>query len=243
MLDGPSSAIPYLLQSSQLGPEYDQKTAGSRPVTSSEMRAGQSPRGLDVVKASWKNGARGSWVQAHGTITVTSEAELFDTSQLGPVSDSIERRMIKLYHGREASSPAALPAGAWFLTGRTISHMISTYPARRQVAVVGWQHGDVLAVVVITGLPHDGVDRHRGQACDHAGRQHRLRRSRRLIRPAAPPGSVNPSHAAQLSESKPIRPAVTRCDDSLQRPPGSPGRAGGATFTETNPVRAAVTVV
>ena len=35
--------------------------------------------------------------------------------------------------------------------------MISTYPARRQVAVVGWQHGDVLAVVVITGLPHDGV--------------------------------------------------------------------------------------
>ena len=157
VLDGPSSAIPYLLQSSQLGPEYDQKTAGSRPVTSSEMRAGQSPRGLDVVKASWKNGARGSWVQAHGTITVTSEAELFDTSQLGPVSDSIERRMIKLYHGREASSPAPLPAGAWFLTGRTISHMISTYPARRQVAVVGWQHGDVLAVVVITGLPHDGV--------------------------------------------------------------------------------------
>ena len=80
VLDGPSSAIPYLLQSSQLGPEYDQKTAGSRPVTSSEMRAGQSPRGLDVVKAAWNNGARGSWVQAHGTITVTSEAELFDTS-------------------------------------------------------------------------------------------------------------------------------------------------------------------
>ena len=33
----------------------------------------------------------------------------------------------------------------------------SLFPPRRQVAVYGWQHGNVLAVIVVTGLPKDNV--------------------------------------------------------------------------------------
>jgi hypothetical protein len=158
VLDAPSSAEPYLLQSSQLGPTFDQQSVGTRAVTAAEIRAGQSAHARDVIESSWKNGARALWMQAHGSVSVNSEAELFASSSFTPVADGIRDRLAKRYHASAARPPAAIPAGAWFLTGHTFSSTYSSqFPPGRQVAIVGWQHGDVLAVIVVTGRPADGV--------------------------------------------------------------------------------------
>jgi hypothetical protein len=158
VLDTPSSAQPYLLQASQLGPNYNQLADDTRAVTAAEIRAGQSPAALKVIRSSWKNGARAGWTEVNGSVTVDSESELFTGSDLSPVSDGIRKHLIARYHASKARPPGVVPAGAWFLTGRTISQIYSTeYSPKRQVAVAGWQHGDVLAVVVVTGLPRDGV--------------------------------------------------------------------------------------
>ena len=158
VLDAPSHAEPYLLQASQLGPDYNQQADGTRAVTSAEIRAGQSPAALKVIRASWQNGARAAWAQVNGSVTVDSEAEVFTGGHLSQISAGIRKRMIARYHGSSAKPPAPVPSRSWFLTGRTISQIYSTqYPPKRQVAVIGWQHGDVLAVIVVTGLPRDGV--------------------------------------------------------------------------------------
>jgi hypothetical protein len=158
VLDGPSSAAPYLLQASQVGPEYDQLANETRPTTSTGIRRDEPPAGLDLIRTSWKGGANAGWYQVHGAITVSSRAELFTTSALGPVSATLRRQMLRLYHGHVASPPAAVPGtGGWFITGTTVSPIISPYDPHRRVAVYGWQHGDVLAVIVVTGLPRDDV--------------------------------------------------------------------------------------
>jgi hypothetical protein len=158
VLDGPSSANPYLLQPSQIGPEYDQVAAETRATTSTEIRRGESAAGLATIRSSWKDGARAGWYQVHGSLAVTSRAEVFSTSNLSAVSSSLRTQMLHLYHGHIASAPAALPgSGGWFITGHTISPIISPYPFRRQVAVYGWQHGDVLAIIIVSGLGHDDV--------------------------------------------------------------------------------------
>jgi hypothetical protein len=95
----------------------------------------------------------------HGSITVLSRAELFTGSNLNAVSAGFERQMIHTYHGKPATAPGPLPGQhGWLLQGTTVSQIYSTlYPPRRQVAVYGWQHGDVLAIVIVTGLQRDGV--------------------------------------------------------------------------------------
>jgi hypothetical protein len=158
VLDGPSSANPYLLQPSQIGPEYDQVAAETRATTSTEILKGQSAAGLATIRSSWKDGARAGWYQVHGSLAVTSRAEVFSTSNLSAVSSSLRAQMLHLYHGHIATAPASLPGtGGWFITGRTISPIISPYPFRRQVAVYGWQHGDVLAIIIVSGLARDDV--------------------------------------------------------------------------------------
>jgi|SRR5262245_31888181 len=158
VLDGPASAAPFLLQSSQLGPEFDQQSAGTRAVTAAEIRVGQSANARKLIDASWKSGARAFWMQEHGSVTVNSEAEVFGSSSFGAVADGIRHRLVKRYHAVSANPPAQLPQGAWFLTGHTISQIYSAqFPPQRDVAIVGWQHGDVLAVVVVTGRPSAGV--------------------------------------------------------------------------------------
>ena len=158
VLDAPSSARPYLLQPSQIGPEYDQLADATRSTTSTEIRTGERKAGLALIRSSWKGGARAGWYQVHGTITVSSRAEMFTSSALGPVSDTFRHQMLKLYHGHPATPPGQVPGtNGWFITGTTISPIISPYNPHRQVAVYCWQHGDVLAMVVVTGLAHDDV--------------------------------------------------------------------------------------
>jgi hypothetical protein len=159
LLDAPSSVGPMLLQASQLGPTYDQSAQDTRATTSVEIRKGQSPVATRVIAHTWKAGARAGWSQVHGSITVLSRAELFTGSDLGAVSAGFERQMVHTYHGKPATAPGPLPGQhGWLLQGTTVSQIYSTlYPPRRQVAVYGWQHGDVLAILVVTGLPRDGV--------------------------------------------------------------------------------------
>jgi hypothetical protein len=158
VLDAPSSAKPYLLQPSQLGPEYDQLADATRATTSTEIRTGQAQAGLAVIRSFWKGGARAGWYQVHGSITVDSRAEVFTSAGLTPVSDTIRRQMIRLYHGRPATPPGQGPGtNGWFIAGTTVSPIISPFNPHRQVAVYGWQEGDVLAVVVVTGLRRDDV--------------------------------------------------------------------------------------
>jgi hypothetical protein len=158
VLDAPSTAGPYLLQASQVGPTYDQVAAETRSTTSAEIRKDETAAGLATIRSSWKAGAHAGWYQVHGAITITSRAEVFSSSQLSIVSSVIRRQMLALYHGRAATAPSALPGtDHWFITGRTISPLYSQYSPRRQVAVAGWQDGDVLGVIVVTGLPRDDV--------------------------------------------------------------------------------------
>jgi len=158
VLDTPSSAQPYLLQASQLGPEYDQLANATRPTTSTGIRSGEPAAGLALIRSSWKGGARAAWYQVHGSMTVSSRAELFTTSAFRPVADTIRGELVRLYHAHPATPPGQVPgANGWFLTGTTVSPIISPYDPHRRVAVYGWQHGDVLAVVVVTGLPRDDV--------------------------------------------------------------------------------------
>jgi hypothetical protein len=159
VLDAPSSVGPMLLQASQLGPTYDQSAQDTRATTSLEIRNGQSPAATGIIAHAWKAGARAGWSQVHGSITVFSRAELFTGSHLNAVAAGFRRQMIHTYHGRPAIAPAPLPGQhGWLLQGTTVSQIYSTlYRPRRQVAVYGWQHGDVLALVVVTGLPRDGV--------------------------------------------------------------------------------------
>jgi hypothetical protein len=158
VLDGPSSAGPYLLQPSQLGPEYDQLANATRPTTSTGIRTGEPLAGLALIRSSWKGGARAGWYQVHGSMTVSSRAEVFSSSALKPVADTIRRQLVQLYHAHPDTPPGQVPGiNGWFLTGRTISPIISPFDPHRRVAVYGWQHGDVLAVVVVTGLPRDDV--------------------------------------------------------------------------------------
>jgi len=159
LLDAPSSVGPLLLQASQVGPTYDQSADSTRATTSLEIRKGQSPAATRVIAHTWKAGARAGWSQVHGSITVFSRAELFTGAGLNAVSAGFERQMVRTYHGKPATAPGPLPGhNGWLIQGTTVSPIISTlYPPRRQVAVYGWQHGDVLAMVVVTGLPRDGV--------------------------------------------------------------------------------------
>ena len=159
LLDAPSSVGPLLLQASQVGPTYDQSADSTRATTSLEIRKGQSPAATKVIAHTWKAGARAGWSQVHGSITVLSRAELFTGAGLSAVSAGFERQMVRAYHGKPATAPGPLPGqDGWLIKGTTVSSIFSTlYPPRRQVAVYGWQHGDVLAMVVVTGLPRDGV--------------------------------------------------------------------------------------
>ena len=155
-----SSAAPDLLQPSQIGAAYVQSAAQTRKTTDAEIRSGQSAAALQVINASWKAGAWAGWAQANGSITALSRAEVFTTgSSLSSVLSGFEKRAIRQYHGKAVGPPSAVPGDSgWFVTGTTISQIYSTlYPAKRQVAVYGWQHGDVLAVIVVTGLPKDDV--------------------------------------------------------------------------------------
>jgi hypothetical protein len=154
-----SSAAPDLLQPSQIGAAFVQSAEQTRKTTDAEIRTGQSAAALQVINADWKAGAWSGWSQPNGSITALSRAELFTSSTLSSVSDGFEQRAIRMYHGKAAAPPANVPGDSgWFVTGTTISPIYSTvYPARRQVAVYGWQHGDVLAVIVVTGLPKDNV--------------------------------------------------------------------------------------
>jgi hypothetical protein len=94
----------------------------------------------------------------HGSITVDSRAEVFTSDALTPVSDTIRRQMMRLYHGHPATPPGQVPGtNGWFISGTTVSPIISPFNPHRQVAVYGWQEGDVLAVVVVTGLRRDDV--------------------------------------------------------------------------------------
>jgi hypothetical protein len=159
VLAGPSSAGPYLLQPSQIGGSYDQSANETRATTSSEIRGGQSAAALRVINSSWKAGAFAGWSESEGSITVISRAEVFKVSDLSGVAQAFERRAIHSYHGKPSAPPAGVPGtGGWFITGRTISPIISSlYPPDRRVAVYGWQHGNVLAVITVTGLPKDDV--------------------------------------------------------------------------------------
>lgn len=158
VLDAPSSARPYLLQPSQLGPEYDQLAEETRATTSTEIRTDETAAGLALIRSSWKGGARAGWYQVHGSITVGSRAEVFTSSTLTPVSDTIRREMMRLYHAHPATPPGQVPGtNGWFLAGTTVSQVISPFNPHRQVAVYGWQDHDVLAVVVVTGLRSDDV--------------------------------------------------------------------------------------
>jgi hypothetical protein len=159
VLSGPSSAGPYLLQPSQIGGGYDQSADQTRATTSSEIRAGQNAAALRAINSGWKAGAWAGWTQSNGSITVISRAEVFKVSNLSGVASAFEQRAIHLYHGKPSALPSDVPGtGGWFITGRTISPIYSSvYPALRRVAVYGWQHGDVLAVITVTGLPKDDV--------------------------------------------------------------------------------------
>jgi hypothetical protein len=158
VLAGPSSAEPYLLQPSQIGGRYDQSADQTRDTTSSEIRVGQSAAALRVINSGWKAGAWAGWSESDGSITVISRAEVFKVSDLSGVASTFEQRAIHMYHGKPSAPPADVPGHGWFITGRTISPIYSSvYPAGRRVAVYGWQHGNVLAVITVTGLPKDDV--------------------------------------------------------------------------------------
>jgi hypothetical protein len=155
----PSSAGPFLLQPSQIGAAYVQSAEQTRKTTDAEIRDRQSAAALQVINASWKAGAWAGWYQANGSITALSRAEVFKVSGLSVVSAGFEKRAIRQYHGKPTALPSGVPGdGGWFVTGSTISPTYSSqFPALRQVAVYGWQHGDVLAVITVTGLPRDDV--------------------------------------------------------------------------------------
>jgi hypothetical protein len=156
VLGGGSKATPDLLQASQMGSGYDQDATGTRATSSADIRKGQSPQGLSVIASSWKDGAQASWYQPAGSITVTSRAEVFTSDNLGPVSDALERLTLAAYHGHTASPPGSMPGSdGWYIEGTTISPIVSSFPARREVAAYGWREGDVLAIVVVTGLHSD----------------------------------------------------------------------------------------
>jgi hypothetical protein len=159
VLAGPASAGPYLLQPSQIGGRYDQSANQTRATTSSEIRVGQTAAALRVVNSSWKAGAWAGWSESDGSITVISRAEVFKVGNLPGVAKTFEQSAIRAYHGKPTALPAHVPGtGGWFITGRTISPIYSSvYPALRRVAVYGWQHGNVLAVITVTGLPKDDV--------------------------------------------------------------------------------------
>jgi hypothetical protein len=158
VLDTPSSARPYLLQASQVGPTYDQLADATRSTTSTGIRKDEPAAGLALIRSSWKGGARSGWYQVHGTMTVDSRAELFSTSALQPISATLRGELVRLYHARPATPPAQVPGtNGWFLTGTTVSQIISPFDSHRRVAVYGWQEGDVLAVIVVTGLARDDV--------------------------------------------------------------------------------------
>jgi hypothetical protein len=158
VLDNPSKAGPYLLQPSQVGPEYDQLADQTRATTSTGIRKDEPAAGLAVINSFWQNGAQAGWYQVHGAITVNSRAEVFTTSALAPVAATLRREMLRLYHGHLATPPGQAPGThGWFITGTTISPIISSYDPHRRVAVYGWQHGTVLAMIVVTGLPRDDV--------------------------------------------------------------------------------------
>jgi hypothetical protein len=175
----PSSAGPDLLQPSQIGAAYVQSAEQTRKTTDAEIRLGQSPAALKVINASWKTGAWAGWSQSNGSITALSRAEVFKVSGgLSSVSKGFEEHAIHAYHGKVTALPSNVPGdGGWFVTGTTISPVYSSlFPPRRQVAVYGWQHGNVLAVIVVTGLPKDNVGeiaatlaRAQDQNIDYAG--------------------------------------------------------------------------
>jgi hypothetical protein len=154
-----SSAGPDLLQPSQIGAAYVQSAEQTRKTTDAEIRDGQSAAALKVIDADWKTGAWAGWSNPNGSITALSRAEVFTAGNLSSVSAGFEQRAIRTYHGKATAPPSNVPGDSgWFVTGTTISQVYSTlYPAKRQVAVYGWQHGDVLAVIVVTGLPRDNV--------------------------------------------------------------------------------------
>ncbi len=159
VLAAPSSADPDLLQPSQIGAAYTQSAVQTRTTTDAEIRLGQSAAALRVIRAGWKAGAWAGWYEVNGSITAVSRAELFKVGKLSAVASGFEHRAIRMYHGKASAIPSGVPGhGGWFVTGTTISPIYSSqYPSRRQVAVYGWQQGDVLAVITVTGLPRDGV--------------------------------------------------------------------------------------
>jgi hypothetical protein len=156
----PSSAGPDLLQPSQIGAAYVQSADQTRKTTDAEIRLGQSAAALKVINASWKAGAWAGWSQSNGSITAVSRAEVFTVSSgLSSIAKGFEQRAIHAYHGKPTALPSDVPGdGGWFVTGTTISPIYSSlFPPRRQVAVYGWRHGNVLAVITITGLAKDNV--------------------------------------------------------------------------------------
>jgi hypothetical protein len=156
VLGGTPKATTFLLQASQMGAGYDQDATATRATSSAEIRRGQSAQGLSIIASSWKDGARASWYQPNGSMTVTSRAEVFTTGNLANVSAALERLTLAAYHGHRASAPGSLPGSdGWYIEGTTISPIISSFPLRRQVAAYGWREGDVLAIVVVSGLPSD----------------------------------------------------------------------------------------
>jgi hypothetical protein len=156
VLGGTSPATAYLIQASQMGASYDQDAQGTRSTTSAEIRKGQTAAGLSRIAASWKDGAWASWNQPNGSEAVISRAEVFTSSDLGDVSRALKQLNLAEYHAHPAAAPGALPGSdGWFIEGTTISTVLSSFPARRQVAAYGWREGDVLAVVVVSGLPRD----------------------------------------------------------------------------------------
>ncbi len=156
VLGGGSPATSYLLQASQMGAGYDQDAQGTRATSSAEIRKGETTAGLQRIASSWKAGAWASWYQPNGSMTVISRAEVFTSSDLGDVSRALKQLNLTAYHAHPANAPGQLPGSdGWFIEGSTISPIISDLPARRQVAAYGWREGDVVAVVVVTGLPRD----------------------------------------------------------------------------------------
>jgi hypothetical protein len=159
VLAAPSSAGPYLLQPSQIGAAYVQVADETRKTTDAQIRLDQSPAALRVINAGWKAGAWAGWYEGNGSITAVSRAEVFTVSNLSGVASTFKQRAMATYHGKTTALPSGVPGdNGWFITGSTISPIYSSqFPPRREVAVYGWQRGDVLAVITVTGLAKDGV--------------------------------------------------------------------------------------
>jgi hypothetical protein len=161
VLGGESSAAPLLLQPSQIGDRYSQQTQGSFPTTGEQIRSGQSASGRKVIAAAWKAGARSTYAeQYYGPTGVITRAELFTTSALAPVAAGIRAQLVKRYHAHLVRAPSGAPgAHGWLLRGTAVSPMISSqFGPERVVAVYGWQHGSVLATIIVSSLAKNDVE-------------------------------------------------------------------------------------